>query len=84
MFLPCTRHSKRGRLLGSQPGLALLGRVACSRQARLPSHAAPPQLARLLALSQGEAELTQERWHAMRALEGARAARLAAPQAART
>ncbi len=42
------------------------------------------QLARLLALSHGEAELSRERWQAMRAMEGARAARLAAPQAART
>ncbi|KAL4442708.1 hypothetical protein ABPG77_006702 [Micractinium sp. CCAP 211/92] len=41
-------------------------------------------LARLLALSHSEAELSRERWQAMRAMEGARAARLAAPQAART
>ncbi|KAL4424256.1 hypothetical protein ABPG75_001557 [Micractinium tetrahymenae] len=40
-------------------------------------------LARLLALSHGEAALTRERWQAMRAMEEARAARLAAPHAVR-
>ena len=40
--------------------------------------APPPQLARLLALSHGEGQLTRERWAAMRALEARRAERLAA------
>lgn len=36
----------------------------------------PLQLARLLALSHGEAALTRERWAAMQALEGRRLQRL--------
>lgn len=72
-----------GRIPGSGVGFQPATAASQPRLVRPVALRHPLQLARLLALSHGEAGLTRERWLAVRAMEAARGARLAAPQAVR-